>query len=153
MRHPARILLVAPHSLGEPRGNTVTLARLAAGLRAAGAQVKLLGPEQPAPRGHFDVIHAFHATKAGPRALELAKQSGAGLVVTLTGTDINQDLFDPQPGMVVRRVLGQAAVLVVFSAAGRVWLRRDSKSWAAKTRVVPAAVAPPFFACGADRKG
>ena len=153
MRHPVRILLVAPHSLGELRGNTVTLARLAAGLRAAGAHVKLLGPEQPAPRGHFDVIHAFHATKAGPRALELAARTKAELVVTLTGTDINQDLFDPQRGMVVRRVLGQAAALVVFSAAGRARLGRHSKSWAAKTRVIPAAVAPPFFACGAGHKG
>lgn len=148
-----RILLVAPHSLREPRGNTVTLARLAAGLRAAGAQVKLLGPEQPAPRGHFDVIHAFHANKAGPRALELAARTDAELVVTLTGTDVNEDLTDPERRIVVRRVLEQAAALVVFSAAGRARLRRQAKSWVAKTRVIPAAVAPPFFACGAGHKG
>ena len=148
-----RVLLVAPHSLGEPRGNSVTLARLAAGLRAAGARVKLLGPDQADPRGRFTIIHAFHATKAGPRASELAKQRGAGLVVTLTGTDVNQDLFDPKRGIVVRRVLEQASALVIFNTAGRARLRRYSKTWAAKTRVIPAAVAPQFFSCGMGREG
>jgi len=148
-----RVLLVAPHSLGEPRGNSVTLARLAAGLRAAGARVGLLAPGQPNPRGRFTIIHAFHATKAGPRALRIAKLSGGALVVTLTGTDLNQDLPDSWRGKVVRRILEQASALLVFSAAGRARLRRHSKSWAEKTRVIPAAVAPQFFSCGMGRKG
>jgi len=148
-----RVLLVAPHSLLEPRGNSVTLVRLAAGLRAAGLQLKLLGPNQRSPRGRFDVVHAFHATKAGPRALELAARAGAALVVTLTGTDINQDLQDPGRGKVVRRVLEQAAALIAFSPAGRAQLQRQSNSWAAKTQVVPAGVAPQFFACGVGHKG
>jgi hypothetical protein len=146
-------LLVAPHSLREPRGNSVTLARLASGLRRAGARVRLVGPDQADPRGRFDIVHAFHATKAGPRGARLARQSGAALVVTLTGTDVNQDLHDRSRGSVLRRVLEQAAVLIAFHAFGQAALRRSSKSWAAKTRVIPAAVAPPFFACGAGRRG
>lgn len=148
-----RVLLVAPHSLREARGNSVTLARLAAGLRAAGAQVKLLGPPQSAPRGLFDVVHAFHATKAGPRALRLAKERGAALVVTLTGTDVNQDLRNPKRRAVVRHVLQQATALVAFSAAGRGRLRRLSRAWAAKTSVIPAGVAPQYFAWGLGHKG
>lgn len=148
-----RVLLVAPHPLGEPRGNSVTLARLADGLRAAGARVKLLGPEQPNPRGRFDIVHAFHATKAGPRALRVARLGGGALVVTLTGTDLNQDLQDSGRGKIVRRVLKQASALVAFSAADRARLRRYSEVWAAKTRVIPAAVAPQFFSCGMGREG
>lgn len=147
-----RVLVVAPHSLSEPRGNSVTLARLAEGLRAAGAHVKLLGPDQADPRGSFDIVHAFHATKAGPRALRIAGQGGT-LVVTLTGTDLNQDLQDPSHRRLTRRILGRAAALVVFSEADRARLRRHSKAWAAKTRVIPAGVAPEFFACGPARKG
>lgn len=148
-----RVLVVAPHSLSEPRGNSVTLARLADGVRAAGARVKLLGPDQADPRGRFDIVHAFHATKAGPRTLELARKSSGALVVTLTGTDLHQDLRNAERGRIVRGVLGRAAALVVFSEADRARLRRHSKSWAAKTRVIPAGVAPQFFACGPARKG
>jgi len=148
-----RVLLVAPHPLSEPRGNSVTLARLAEGLRAAGARVKLLGPDQADPRGSFDIVHAFHATKAGPRALELARKSGGALVVTLTGTDLHQDLRNAGRGRIVRGILEQAAAVVVFSAASRARLRRYSRAWAAKTRVIPAGVAPQFFACGPARRG
>ena len=147
-----RVLLVAPHSLSEPRGNSVTLARLAEGLRAAGARVKLLGPDQADQRGSFEIVHAFHATKAGPRALRIAGQGGA-LVVTLTGTDLNQDLQDPRHRRLTRRILGRAAALVVFSEADRARLRRQAKAWAAKARVIPAGVGPQFFACGPARRG
>ena len=147
-----RVLLVAPHSLSEPRGNSVTLARLADGLRAAGARVKLLGPDQAVPRGRFTIIHAFHATKAGPRALRIAGP-GSALVVTLTGTDLNQDLQSSRRGKIVRRILEQASALVVFNTADRARLRRYSKTWAAKTQVIPAAVAPQFFSCGMGREG
>jgi hypothetical protein len=148
-----RVALVAPHALEEPRGNSVTLARLARGLRAAGVRVRLLGPEQRDPSGRLDVVHAFHATKAGPRALQLAQRSGAALVITLTGTDVNLDLRHAVRGKVVRRVLEKASALVVFSAAGRRRLRRPSKAWAGKAWVIPAAVAGEFFACGAAHAG
>jgi len=148
-----RVLLVAPHSLREPRGNSVTLARLAAGLRTAGARVKLLGPDQGEPQPRFNLVHAFHATKAGPRALGLARQTGAPLVVTMTGTDLNHDLQNSSRGRIVRRILARASALVVFNRATRARLGRHSKTWAAKTSVIPAAVAPPFFACGVARQG
>ncbi|MGH9804469.1 MAG: glycosyltransferase [Candidatus Acidiferrales bacterium] len=115
--------------------------------------MELLGPDRRDPRSRFDIVHAFHATKAGPRALRVAGQSGAALVVTLTGTDLNQDLQSSGRGSAVRRILERAAGLVVFSAASRAQLRRHSKLWAAKTRVIPAAVAPRFFACGVAHQG
>jgi len=145
------VLLLAPHPLSEPRGNSVTLARLAVALRAAGARVQLIGPNQPIPRRRFDIVHAFHATKAGPRAVRIARRGGA-LVVTLTGTDINQDLQNSRRGKIVRRILEQAAALLVFNAAGRARLQRQSRTWAAKSRVIPAGVAPQFFACGAAQE-
>ncbi|MGH8459803.1 MAG: glycosyltransferase, partial [Nevskiales bacterium] len=134
-------------------GNSVTLARLAAGLRAAGARVRLLAPGERGPRAHFDVVHAFHATKAGPRALHLARRSRAPLVVTLTGTDLHQDLPNSQKGKAVRRILQQAAALLVFNTADRARLRRSAKTQAAKAREIPAAVGPHFFACGPGHGG
>ena len=38
------------------------------------------------------LLHAFHARRAGPLALDLASRLGVPLVVTLTGTDANHDL-------------------------------------------------------------
>jgi glycosyltransferase involved in cell wall biosynthesis len=65
---------------------------------------------------HFGptLIHAFHAHRVGPFALRLARRMEIPLVVTLTGTDVNHDLFDPERAPLVRHVLEGAASLVVF---------------------------------------
>src|SRR5213596_4339094 len=60
------------------------------------------------------VVHAFHAYRAGPLALRQARRAEIPLVVTLTGTDANHDLFDPERASVVRRVLEGAARLTAF---------------------------------------
>jgi hypothetical protein len=51
------------------------------------------------------LIHAFHAYRVGPLALRLAQRVAAPLVITLTGTDANHDLVDPERGPVVQSVL------------------------------------------------
>ena len=160
MRERLRVLLVAPHALSEPRGNSVTLARLAEGLRRTGARVTLLGPEQAdpssrfarlraSPRARFDIVHAFHAYKAGPRGLALAKRSAAPLVVTFTGTDVHQDLARRGRRRVLARVLNAARALIVYHSGTLRRLRRYAPAWGAKARVIPAAVGPGFFACQA----
>src|SRR5207249_3789782 len=59
------------------------------------------------------LVHAFHAWRVGPLALRLARRMEIPLIVTLTGTDANHDLFDPDRAAVVRRVLEGAAAVVV----------------------------------------
>jgi glycosyltransferase involved in cell wall biosynthesis len=119
---PRRVALLTPFAFPSVRGNAVTVARIAAGLRRRGVDlavwdlsvtsdatiardVEAFGP---------DLVHAFHAFRVGPLALRLARRLEVPLVVTLTGTDANHDLFDPSRAPLVRRVLEAAGRLIVF---------------------------------------
>ncbi len=145
MSRRLQVLLVAPYPMRPPRGNSVTIERIARGLRQQGARVTLLSPAQPPPRRRFDLVHAFHAYRAGPRGLTLAQQWNAALVVTLTGTDFNHDLRLPARRPVVRRVLEQTDALIVFDAQARQRLRERAAGVASRVRVVPQAVDPCFL--------
>ena len=117
-----RVALLTPFAFPSVRGNAVTVARVVAGLRARGvdlgvwdlavtADATIAGEvEAFAP----DLVHGFHAFRVGPLALRLARRLEVPLVVTLTGTDANEDLFDPARAPIVRRVLEGASLLVVF---------------------------------------
>lgn len=122
-----RVVLIAPVSLASPTGNAVTVARVASGLAARGVDVRVRqageppgsdGPDRWAP----DVVHAFHAFRAGPLGQAAARAVAAPLVVTLTGTDVSHDLCDAERARVVRDVLLAAAAVTVFheSVAGTV---------------------------------
>src|SRR5438034_9846358 len=120
-----RVALLTPFAFPSVRGNAVTVARVAQGLRARGVELEVwdlsLRPEA-AVEAEVDafrpaVIHAFHAYRVGPLALRVARRAEIPLVVTLTGTDANHDLFDPERASVVRRVLEGASRLTAFHAS------------------------------------
>jgi glycosyltransferase involved in cell wall biosynthesis len=118
----ARAALLSPFAFPSVRGNAVTVARIARGLAARGVELRVWDcsvaddavvaaeVEAFAP----SVVHAFHAWRVGPLALRLARRAEVPLVVTMTGTDANHDLFDPERAATVRHVLEGAARVVVF---------------------------------------
>jgi glycosyltransferase involved in cell wall biosynthesis len=122
MAPSGRLALLTPFAFPSVRGNAVTVARIARGLAEQGVDARVwdlsvtseatiaTGVEAYRPA----LIHAFHAFRSGPLALRLARRTAAALVVTLTGTDVNHDLFDPDRAPVVRRVLEEATLLSVF---------------------------------------
>jgi L-malate glycosyltransferase len=117
-----RLSVLTPFAAPSVRGNAITVARVLRGLRERGidarawdssvtSEASIAGEveaERPA------IIHAFHAYRVGPLALRLARRLEVPLVVTLTGTDANHDLFDADRAQVVRRVLEGAAVVTAF---------------------------------------
>src|SRR5438132_1224239 len=117
-----RVALLTPFAFPSVRGNAVTAARVARGLRARGVGLDVwdtsLRPEATVEAEveafRPTLVHAFHAYRAGPLALRLARRAEIPLVVTLTGTDANHDLFDPERASVVRRVLEGASRLTAF---------------------------------------
>jgi glycosyltransferase involved in cell wall biosynthesis len=125
-----RVAFLTPFAFPSVRGNAVTVDRIARGLQARGVELAVWdlsatsGPavEAEAEAYRPTLIHAFHAYRAGPLGLRLARRMEIPLVVTLTGTDVNLDLFDPERASAVRRVLEGAAALVVFheSMAARI---------------------------------
>jgi glycosyltransferase involved in cell wall biosynthesis len=118
----ARVALLTPFAFPSARGNAVTVDRIARGLTARGLEVRVWDrslADDAAIEAEVEafaptVVHAFHAWRVGPLALRLARRAEIPLVVTLTGTDANHDLFDPERAAVVRRVLEGAGRVVVF---------------------------------------
>src|SRR5438093_107184 len=119
---PFRLALLTPFGPPAVRGNAVTVSRIAQGLGERGVEVclwDLSAASAPTIESEVEayrpaLIHAFHAYRVGPLALGLAQRVEAPLVVTLTGTDANHDLFDPERAASVRRVLGGAGRITVF---------------------------------------
>lgn len=126
----SRVALLAPFAFPSVRGNAVTVDRIAGGLTARGLTVRVwdssVDDEATIAAQVQDftptLVHAFHAWRVGPLALRLARRAEIPLVVTLTGTDANYDLFDPERAAATRRVLEGASRISVFddSIAARV---------------------------------
>jgi glycosyltransferase involved in cell wall biosynthesis len=118
----SRVALLAPFAFPSVRGNAVTVARIVAGLRERGVGHRVWDVsavaeallERQVEEYRPGIVHAFHALRAGPLGLRLARRAEIPLVVTLTGTDANHDLFDPDRAAAVRRVLEGATVITAF---------------------------------------
>src|SRR5258705_13641099 len=100
------VVLVSPVPIDSPRGNAITVARIAQGLRARGLDVCVRraddhGLAEPTPGQPPALVHAFHAYRTGPLGLALARSCRAPLVITLPGTDVSDDLRESARGEVV----------------------------------------------------
>lgn len=87
-----------------------------------------------------DILHAFHAFKAGIFAFSLSQAVAIPFVVTLTGTDVHEDLHHSERGQQVRQVLEAAAAITVFSEAIAEELTSLLPSVRAKVHIVPQGV-------------
>lgn len=122
---PVRVAILTPVGPPSPRGNAVTVSRIAQALERSGVDVSvwdLSTGDETSIAGEIRayapaLIHAFHAYRAGPLALRVALRSRVPLVVTCTGTDVNHDLVDPSRAGVVRHVLKGAGRVTVFHSS------------------------------------
>jgi glycosyltransferase involved in cell wall biosynthesis len=122
-----RIALLTPFAAPAIGGNAVTVDRIARGLGRRGLSVRVwdVGTtpeavlENDLARFRPDLVHGFHAYRVGPLALRLSRRLGVPLVITLTGTDANHDLFDASRAPSVQPVVEEAAALVVFHESVR----------------------------------
>jgi glycosyltransferase involved in cell wall biosynthesis len=118
----SRLAVLTPFAFPAVRGNAVTVARIVRGLRGRGLDPRVwdlsaTDGEQVAAEVEAwapALIHGFHASLVGPLALRLARRLDVPLVMTLTGTDANHDLFDRARASAVRDVLQGAAAVVAF---------------------------------------
>ncbi|HEX9125114.1 MAG TPA: glycosyltransferase, partial [Methylomirabilota bacterium] len=146
-----RLALLTPFAFPSTRGNAVTVERIARGLRARGEDLEIwdlstMSPsslERRASEYHPALIHAFHAYRAGPLGLTLARRIGCPLVVTLTGTDVNLDLFDAGRTAAVRQVLEGADAVTVFHESVAALAARALPGIRARVVIVPQSVDLP----------
>jgi glycosyltransferase involved in cell wall biosynthesis len=143
-----RLALLTPFAFPSVTGNAVTVERIARGLRARGADVEVwdLSAATPAAIERRTaecrpvIVHAFHAYRAGPLGMALARRIGCPLVVTLTGTDANLDLVDAERAATVRSVLGSAAAVTVFHDSVAALVARAVPEVSDRIVVVPQSV-------------
>ena len=120
-----RVAVLTPYASPSVRGNAITVDRIVTGLRERGVELAVWDfsrTEEPAIMAQVEawrpgVVHAFHAFYTGPVGLRLARRLEVPLVVTLTGTDANHALHEPERAPVVRRVLEGAAAVTAFDAS------------------------------------
>src|SRR5262245_26259545 len=90
-RFMAGLALLTPFAAPSVRGNAITVERVARGLRARGLDLEVWDLsavaeatiEREVEAYRPALIHAFHARRAGPLALRLARRLEVPLVVTL----------------------------------------------------------------------
>jgi len=151
-----RVALLAPTPLDSPRGNAVTVGRIAREVGARGVEVGVWdasGDEAPGllaevRRAAPAIVHAFHAYRTGPQGRALAEACGASLVVTLTGTDVSDDLVRSENGPVVRDVLRSAAAVTVFHESVAATVGAAVPEISSRIAVVPQSVCFPTAPAG-----
>ena len=134
-----RVLLASPF-LTANRGNTITVRRIAEALRRLGLEVETVAYAEG--DGIFipaDVTHVFHASRF---ARFWRREKGhlappSPLVVTMTGTDVNVDLFDESGRYDVFWTLQHAAAVVLFSDEAREMLLTQWSGDPSRLYVVP----------------
>jgi glycosyltransferase involved in cell wall biosynthesis len=138
------VAIVTPYYFPSARGNAITVHRIESGLRDRGLPVQVFSLDSQDKSGILDglrrlrpdVVHGFHATLAGPTALAAAGDLGIPAVVTLTGTDVNQDLYDPRQRAVALAVVEAAQAVVVFHEAIRDRLLREAPALRPRVHVI-----------------
>jgi glycosyltransferase involved in cell wall biosynthesis len=145
----ARVALLTPFASPAVRGNAVTVDRVSRGLRQRDVEVRVWDLST-VPEGAVEhqitqygpvLIHAFHALRAGPTALRIARRASIPLLVTVTGTDVNHDLSEADTEPVVRRVLEGARAVSVFHESMATAIMVAMPELAARIVVVPQSVA------------
>jgi glycosyltransferase involved in cell wall biosynthesis len=141
----ARVAVLTPFASPSVRGNAVTVDRIVRGLRRRGIELRVWDLSV-VPEGAIEhqitqfgpaVVHAFHAFRTGPTALRLARRAGVPLLVTVTGTDVNQDLVDQDAEPIVRRVLEGAGAVSVFDESMAALITEALPATAGRLVVIP----------------
>ncbi|WP_175578079.1 glycosyltransferase [Indiicoccus explosivorum] len=144
-----KVVLASPNA-DQMRGNTVTVRRIAAGIRELGAETAIISSTEEAalPPG-ADIVHGFHAFKFA-QFLKRQADRPDPFVVTMTGTDLNHDLFDPAKRDTVIGCLEEAAGVHVFNEEARDILLGELPALEPKVTVIGQG-ATAFPETGADQ--
>lgn len=126
-----RLGIVTPFYFPSVRGNSITVQRIESGVRDQGVIVRVWSLENGILPGEIlqaleeftpDLVHGFHASSSGQVVTDAAFRLGIPSILTVTGTDVNTDLFDPYRRTEIMNVLRRATRIVVFHDVMRVKL-------------------------------
>jgi glycosyltransferase involved in cell wall biosynthesis len=133
-----KVVLVTPN-YHQPRGNTITVKRISDKLNACGVETEVVSITEnnivdtlpPA-----DLIHGFHAYRFFKFKEKLTEKI-EHYIVTITGTDLNHDLFDENRRDEVIQSVTEADAVHVFSEKAQKMLLTEVPEIADKTYIIP----------------
>jgi glycosyltransferase involved in cell wall biosynthesis len=132
-----KVVLASP-DFHQQRGNTVTVKRIADGLEAAGIQTEILSVTTDPAIASFpdaDLIHGFHAYKFFT-FMEKLQDSETPFIITMTGTDLNHDLFNEERRKKIASCLKNAGAITVFDTAAKQLLENEIQGIQHKIHVI-----------------
>jgi L-malate glycosyltransferase len=129
-----KALLLTPTFLPSLTGNAVTVERISRILSKAGVICQVLDLSRTPPDtlpDHVrsfqpDLLHVFHAFKAGPEGLNLKRSFRIPLITTLTGTDISRDIKLPGRKEIIGEVLRHSDWITVFNEQAKATLKKEN---------------------------
>ena len=110
-----KIVLASPH-YPQLRGNTITVQRIADNLDKLGVETEIISTTDDQVIRNFpsaDIVHGFHAYNFYQFLQQLTSKP-IHYVITMTGTDLNHDLFNPNKRADVLNCLQEADAIHVF---------------------------------------
>ena len=118
-----KIAILTPSYIPKISGNAITINRLVIGLKDKKILTKVIDISKIKnhkiilkiiKKFNPDIIHGFHAFKSGIIASEISKKLKKPLLITITGTDVNHDLFNKERRDKVKEVINYAEKIIVF---------------------------------------
>jgi glycosyltransferase involved in cell wall biosynthesis len=110
-----KVVLATPN-FHQPRGNTVTVKRIAESLEKMGVKTKIVSMTEESTVTSLpdaDIIHGFNAYKFYKFKENLNDQIDS-YILSITGTDLNHDLFDKSKREDMIQSLSEAKAIHVF---------------------------------------
>lgn len=154
-----KVAIITPHYYPLMRGNAVTVRRIEKNLLRSGVDVVVYSLDamsstdivREAAAPPPDLVHAFHGYSGGTVAALLRTQLGIPYVITLTGTDVYEALYDDRREATLSALQG-AAGLAVFDESLRQRLVQHCAALAEKIAVVPQGLDLPAEVCPGTRE-
>jgi len=142
-----RILICSPE-YNPATGNWISATRYRRGLQSCGHEVYLChldsaatSLERIAAEYKPDILLLIHAFRTGRQWLNsplmCADATRIPVIVLLSGTDINEGLYDPMQAPIIERVLTQADALLIQNPLEAEYLRQHYPHWAAHLHEIP----------------
>ena len=119
-----KIAILTPYFESNNRGNAVAAHRWLKGFQSLGEDVKVFSLENrsnwPEIKKNIidfkpDIVHGVHGYKTGQYLIELSLLLDTHFVVSLRGTDVWEDLCDPEREKIVKSVLRLASKITVLT--------------------------------------
>ncbi len=137
------LLIIIPHQ-PHTTGNHVSASRFATSLSSRGWQVRILEVDEEdtaaihtALQSPTDLVLLIHTYRSGRPWLMSGPPAGLPTAVFLSGTDLHQDLSNPQRAEVINQTLANADAVLVQNELTFNQLRESSFLWRTKLHLLP----------------